>query len=267
MNNVQRRSDLPTQALGLMATLILSVGIYMAFVYVPADRVQGDAQRIFYVHVPMAWLAYLAFAVIFVGSVGYLWKRSMRMDRLARASAELGFLFTTLVLVTGSIWGRPIWNAWWSWDARLTTTLILWFIYLGYFVLRSYAGDRERGARYAAVLGIVGAIDIPIIHLSVTWWRTLHPEPIVLNTSGPNLPNSMLATLLVCFAGFTLLYIYLLVQKYRVELVRDTLAEREMTMMLNSRPHAHGSTSQVPTSPSSRSRITTPGDTVGASED
>ena len=220
---------LPT---GVAAALTLTVGVFMAFIYAPTERTQGHAQRIFYVHVPMAWLAYLAMAVVLIGSVGYLWKRSARMDRLARSSAELGFLFTTLVLVTGSLWGRPIWNAWWQWEARLTTTLILWFIYLGYFMLRAYAGDRERGARYAAVLGVIGSIDVPIIHQSVEWWRSLHPEPIVLNTSGPNLPDSMLVSLLVCFAGFTLLYAYLLLVKYRIEWARDVLYERELTAML-----------------------------------
>jgi heme exporter protein C len=237
----QQRRHLPDLVLALSTVAVLTVGIFMAFLYAPTDRVQGHAQRIFYVHVPMAWLAYLAFTVVFVGSIGYLWKRSLRMDRLARSSAELGFLFTTLVLITGSIWGRPIWGAWWSWDARLTTTLILWFIYLGYFMVRSYAGDQERAARYAAVLGIVGMIDIPIIHMSVRWWRTLHPEPVVLDTSGPNLPGSMLATLLVCFLGFTLLYVYLLVQKTRLEFVRDRLAERELTAMLATGSREHDS--------------------------
>lgn len=265
-NRTNHRSDSIVQALGLLTVVTLLVGIYMAFIYAPTERTQGDAQRIFYVHVPMAWLSYLAFAVIFVGSVGYLWKRSMRMDRLARASAELGFLFTTLVLVTGSLWGRPIWNAWWSWDARLTTTLILWFIYLGYFMLRAYAGDRERGARYAAVLGIIGAIDIPIIHQSVTWWRTLHPEPIVLDTSGPNLPDSMLWTLLVSLAGFTLLYAYLMVQKYRIEQARDTLAERELTAMLGTRQSTLATSPQPPSS-ETRPHITTPGKIAGGSED
>jgi heme exporter protein C len=227
----QRGADL---LLAFATVVVLSVGIFMAFVYAPTDRVQGHAQRIFYVHVPMAWLAYLAFTVLFIGSIGSLWKRSRRMDRLARSSAELGFLFTSLVLITGSIWGRPIWGAWWSWDARLTTTLILWFIYLGYFMIRAYAGDRERAARYSAVLGIVGMVDIPIIHMSVRWWRTLHPEPVVINTTGPNLPDSMLATLLVCFLGFTLLYVYLLVQKVRVEQVRDILADRELMALLSS---------------------------------
>jgi heme exporter protein C len=226
------RSDALTLGLGLLTVAVLTLGIFMAFVYAPTDRDQGDAQRIFYIHVPMAWLAYLAMGVVLIGSVGYMWKRSERMDRLARSSAELGFIFTTLVLITGSLWGRPIWNTWWQWEARLTTTLILWFIFIGYFMVRAYAGDRERGARYAAVLGIIGAIDVPIIHQSVKWWRTLHPEPIVLDTSGPNLPDSMLATLLVCMAGFTLLYTYLMVQKTRIEFAKDVLAERELTALL-----------------------------------
>lgn len=226
--------DRKVQVLGALAATAIFVGLAMAFLYAPTDRVQGHAQRIFYIHVPMAWLSYLAFGVIFVGSVGYVWKRDMRWDRLARSVAELGFVFTSLMLITGSLWGRPIWNTWWSWDARLTTSLILWFIYLGYFMLRTYAGDRERGARYAAILGIIGAVDIPIIHMSVTWWRTLHPEPVVVNSSGPNLPDSMLYTLLVMFVGFTLLFAYLAVQKWRVESVKDILADRELDAL--SRP-------------------------------
>lgn len=227
-----KRLELAASVLGVAAVLVLTVGIYMAFLYAPTDRVQGHAYRIVNIHAPMAWLAYLAAAVVFVGSVGYLWKRNMAMDRMARAGAELGLLFTTLTLITGSLWGRPIWGTWWEWDARLTTTLILWFIYLGYFMVRSYAGEREKGARFAAVLGIIGMIDVPIIHMSVTWWRTLHPEPVVLDTSGPNLPNSMLVTLLVCLAGFTLLFAHLLIQRIQIETVRDRLEDRELAAML-----------------------------------
>jgi heme exporter protein C len=224
--------DRVVRLLGMIAATVVFAGLAMAFLYAPTDSVQGDAQRIFYVHVPMAWLAYLSFGAIFVGSVGYVWKRDMRWDRLARSSAELGFVFTTLMLITGSLWGRPIWGTWWTWDARLTTSLILWFIYLGYFMLRAYAGDGERAARYCAILGIIGAIDIPIIHQSVTWWRTLHPEPVVLDTTGPNLPDSMLVTLMVSMLGFTLLYIYLAIQKWRIEVVRDALAERELDALI-----------------------------------
>lgn len=236
MTGVGADRDRLVQLLGFIAVSTVLGGIVMAFLYAPTDRIQGHAQRIFYVHVPMAWLAYLAYAVILVGSIGYLWKKDFKWDRLARASAELGFVFTTLVLISGSIWGRPIWGAWWQWEARLTTTLILWFIYLGYFVVRSYAGEPERAARFAAVLGIIGAIDIPIIHQSVKWWRTLHPEPVVLDTSGPNLPDSMLATLLVMFAGFTLLFGYLVIRKTQVETIRDRIADLELESMLASSP-------------------------------
>lgn len=221
---------------GLASMLVVLIAIYMAFIYAPTDSIQGHAQRIFYIHVPMAWLAYLAYGFILVGSIGFLWKRDFKWDRLARSAAELGFIFTSLVLISGSLWGRPIWGTWWQWEARLTTTLLLWFIYLGYFLVRMLVneagGNQERAARYAAVVGIVGAIDLPIIHQSVKWWRTIHPEPVVLDTSGPNLPDSMLATLLVAFLGFTLFFIYLMFLKVRLEYVKDEISERELNKLL-----------------------------------
>ena len=217
---------------GLAAAILVLVATYMAFVYAPTDAVQGNAQRIFYVHVPTAWLAYLAYGVLFVGSVGFLWKKTPGYDRLARSAAELGLVFTSMVLITGAIWGRPIWGTWWQWEARLTTTLVLWFIYLGYFMVRSFAGEPQRAARFAAVLAIVGAIDIPIIHMSVRWWRTLHPEPIVVNTTGPNLPDSMLYTLIVSFVAFTVVFAHLMIQKWHIETVRDRLAEREADFLM-----------------------------------
>ena len=234
-----RRGDLALTALGAVGFITTFIGIAMAFLYAPTDRVQGHAYRIVYIHAPVAWLAYLSVGVVFVASIGYLWKRSMLMDRFSRAAAELGFLFISLALVTGSLWGRPIWNAWWSWDARLTTTLILWFIYLGYFTLRAYAGDRERAARYGAVLGIVAMVDVPIIHQSVTWWRTLHPQPVVLKASGPNLGNDMLVTLLVCFIGLTVVFAYLLLLKVQVESVRDLLLDRDLDRTFSTDLHPH----------------------------
>lgn len=218
---------------GVLSAVILLIAIYMAFIYAPTDRFQGNAQRIFYVHVPMAWLAYLAYVVLVIGSIGYLWKRKQSFDRVARSAAELGFLFTTLVLITGAIWGRPIWGTWWQWEARLTTTLILWFIYLGYFMVRSYAGEPERAARLAGVLAVIGAIDIPIIHMSVRWWRTLHPEPIVVSTSGPSLPDSMLLTLMVSFVGFTIFFAHLMIQKWHIESARDRLVEWEADFLMS----------------------------------
>lgn len=228
-----------TTITGVVSVVLLLVATYMAFIYAPTDATQGNAQRIFYVHVPMAWLAYMAYVVLFIGSVGYLWKRSPAFDRMARSAAELGFLFTTLVLITGAIWGRPIWGTWWQWEARLTTTLVLWFIYLGYFMVRSFAGEPQSAARLASVLAIIGAIDIPIIHMSVRWWRTLHPEPIVINTGGPNLPDSMLVTLIVSFVAFTALYAHLMLQKMQIETARDRLAEREADYLM--RPAARSS--------------------------
>jgi heme exporter protein C len=192
--------------------------LYMAFIYAPTEAVQGDPQRIFYFHVPLAWLAYLAFFIVFVGSIAYLWKRDERWDVYARCAAELGVAFTTLVLITGSIWGRTIWGTWWSWDARLTSTLILWTIYVVYLMLRAYSSDRVRGARYGAILGILGFADVPIVQMSVVWWRTLHPGPVVsLDSASSNLPPSMLLALMVSLAAFTLLFGYLFRQRVRLE--------------------------------------------------
>src|SRR5918911_4723037 len=207
-----------------VATLtLIPISLGMMFLYAPTERVQGDVQRIFYLHLPLAWIAYLAFFIVFVASVAYLWKGGARWDQLAQAAAELGVVFTTLVLVTGSLWARPIWGTWWSWDARLTTTLVLWFIYVGYLMVRAYATDEQRGARYAAIVGVVGFLDVPIIHQSVTWWRTLHPEPVVAAPGGPNMPPSMLATLIVCLVAMTLLFAWLLQQRFGLEQVRAEL--------------------------------------------
>lgn len=208
---------------GFLSYGLVGVSIILIFLYAPADAVQGDVQRVFYLHLPAAWLAYLSFFIIFGSSILYLLRGTPRWDRLARSAAELGFIFTTVVLLTGSIWGRPIWGTWWTWDARLTTTLILWFIYLGYFLLRAYVTDPERGARYAAVLGIIGFVDIPIIHMSVRWWRTLHPQPVVVRAEGPDMPPEMVVTMLVTLVAFCVVYLFLLTVKYRVETTRDEL--------------------------------------------
>ena len=210
--------------LGVGTALLMVVALYLMFIYAPTDLVQGDSQRIFYIHVPMAWVAYLSAFILFVASIAFLWKGNQRWDRVGRASAELALIFTTLVLVTGSLWGRPIWGTWWTWDARLSSTLLLWFILLGYFMIRSYVGDPDRGARYAAVVGIIGFLDVPIIHMSVTWWRTMHPEPIVVRAEGPNMPGEMVLALMVSLAAFTLLYAYLMYEKLAIERAKDDIA-------------------------------------------
>ncbi|MBI2911514.1 MAG: cytochrome c biogenesis protein CcsA [Chloroflexi bacterium] len=199
------------------------VALWAIFLYAPTERVQGDVQRIFYFHVPMAWVSYLAFFVVFVASIGVATGRRPGWDAVGRSSAEVGVVFTTLVLATGSLWAKPIWGTWWTWDARLTTTLVLWFIYLGYLLLRANVPDEERAARYGAVWGIVGFIDVPIVHFSVELWRTLHPEPVVLRPDGPALPAAMLVTLLVAVVAFTLLYVLMLSQRIQLERVRERL--------------------------------------------
>jgi heme exporter protein C len=213
--------------LGVLAGLALLVALAAIFFYTPTERLQGEVQRIFYVHLPLAIGAFLAFGVVFAASVLYLWRRDARYDVWARSSAQVGVVFTTLVLITGSLWAKPIWGTWWTWDARLTTTLVLWLIYVAYLMIRSYSGESGRAARYAAILGIIGFLDVPIIRQSVVWWRTLHPGPTVVQEGGgTGMPPAMLATLAVSLAAFLLLYAYLVLQRVWVEQVRDELAAR-----------------------------------------
>lgn len=202
-------------AIGVVATYV------RAIFYTPTEAIQGPAQKIFYVHAPSAWVAFLAFGVVGLTSVLYLWLREDRLDRVAESSAEVGVVFTTVVLITGPLWGKPVWGTYWTWDARLTLTLFLWFIYVAYLVLRGAVDDRDTRARYSAVLGILGALLVPFIHLSVYLFRTLHPRPILMKPSSPSLPGEMLTTLLIAFAAFTLLYIALLRSRYNLAVERD----------------------------------------------
>jgi heme exporter protein C len=212
-----KESRIRTGLLGL--SFILFVGaLYLVFIYVPTEEMMGIVQRIFYFHVPVAWIAFLAFFIVFLGSILYLWKRESKWDVLASSSAEVGVVFTTLVLLTGPIWAKPIWGVWWMWDARLTTTLVLWLIYLAYLMVRSFATEESRGARFAAVVGIVGFIDVPIVALAITLWRTQHPGPVIFQGG---LTPPMLLTLLVCLAALTTLYCLLLIQ--RVSMKNDEI--------------------------------------------
>jgi heme exporter protein C len=206
-------------ALGILALLAVLAGLFLAFFHAPSDALQGDVQRIMYIHVPTAWVAFFAFFVVFVSSLVYLWKRLPEADRLAYASAEIGVLFTALTLIDGSIWGKPTWGTWWTWDARLTTTAILLVIYVGYLMLRSFVEEPERRARLAALVGIVGFIDVPIIYMSVLWFRTLHQPPSI-QTGGVKMPEAMLLTLLVNVGVYTLVYLFFLVKRVRLESLR-----------------------------------------------
>jgi len=191
---------------------LMVAALYMVFIYVPTDKETGAVQRIFYFHVPLAWIGFLAFLVVFVCSILYLMKRAVKWDTIASASAEVGVVFTSLVLVTGSVWAKAAWGIWWTWDARLTATLVLWFTYVAYLLLRSYVTEDSQRARLSAVLGIVGFIDVPVVALAVTLWRTQHPGAIIFEGG---LVPSMLLTLVVCIVAFTVLYIMLVVQSTR----------------------------------------------------
>ena len=194
------------RVLGWLAALGLAVGLVMAFGVAPREVTQGNVQRIMYLHVPTVLVAYLAFGIVFVASIAYLWRRDPAADRLAHASAEVGVLFTGLTIAAGAIWGKPTWGTWWTWDARLTSVAILFVMYLGYLLLRGMIEDQERGARYAAVLGIIAALDVPLIHFSVYWWRTLHQPPSMLKPGPVAMPRAILAALLVNMVAFALLY-------------------------------------------------------------
>jgi heme exporter protein C len=196
-------------------SLLLLAGVYVrALAFTPIEVNQGPAQKIFYVHVPAAWSAMLAMGLVGLASILFLLVKDPRYDRFAAASAEVGTVFSLVMLTTGPLWAKPVWGAWWTWDARLTLTLMLFFLFIGYLLLRSVVNEPGLRARYAAVVGICGLVLLPFIHLSVYLFRTLHPQPIVLKPSAPSLPPEMLITLLSSFAVFTLLYIGFVMQRY-----------------------------------------------------
>ena len=216
------------RVLGGLAALGLLLGLYTGFLYAPPDAVQGEVQRIMYLHVPLILVSYLAFFVVFVTSILYLARRSERHDAIAHSSAEIGVLFTALAIAAGSIWGRPTWGAWWTWDARLTTTTILLLIFIGYLMLRALVDDPSRGATFSAVLGIIGFLDVPIIHMSVVWWRTLHQPASVLRPGPSTVAPDMQVALYTNLAAFLLLYAYFLVKRVRLENARWELSRLRM---------------------------------------
>ena len=205
---------------GAVALMLLAAG--SIFFYAPTDALQGPVQRIFYLHVSSAIAAYGCFAVVLLGGAVYLRNESLAADRLARAGAVVGLVFTTVTLVMGMIWAKPIWGTFWTWDARLTSTLVLWIIYAGYLLVRRLAEPGRQAARFAAVVGIFGFVDVPVVHFSVTWWRTQHPGPIIVNDA---LPPEMLATFLFTMACTLALAAVMIAIRYRLE----TLADGPMT--------------------------------------
>ncbi len=194
----------PLVGVGMLAMLVGAV------VAAPRELVEGDVQRLMYIHVPSAQAMYLAFGIVFLASVMVLWRRDMRWDAVARGAASVGVMFTAFALITGALWGKPTWGVYWQWDARLTSTLVLFLVYAAYLLARAMSDPSdEQAARYSAVYAIIGFLDVPLIVMSVRWWRTLHPQPIVARLD-PQLPGSMLLVLLISTIAIFLLALWLI---------------------------------------------------------
>lgn len=210
---------------------LAAAGVIAAYVramlFTPPEAAQGLAQKIYYIHVPAALSAYLALGIVAVMSIVYLWLRDERADRLAESAGEVALVFLTAVLLTGPLWGKPVWGTWWTWDMRLTLTLFLWFLTAGYLVLRGAVDEPGMRARYSAVLGILAVLLIPFIHLSVYLFRTLHPMPIVLKPERPSLPNEMLITFVSFSVACAVLCIALVRARYRYGVERDAVRALE----------------------------------------
>ncbi len=214
--------------LPLCAAGVLLV-MYLALEWAPLESTEGHVQRIFYVHVPISWCAFVAFFVVFVASIIFLIKRDEKWDWLAVSAAELGLLMTTLSLISGIIWGRPTWGVWWVWDPRLTSTLLMWMIYVAYLMVRAYSSEVGRGSRLAAVIGIIGFADVPVVYYSVVWWQNIHPQPVV-QPGDLNLTGSMGIVLLISMLVFTLLLFYLISRRFLLEKSTSELAVMKRTL-------------------------------------
>ncbi len=210
--------------LGIASFPAVILGFYMTLIFAPTERTMGDVQRIFYIHLPLAWISFLAFFIVFIAGIMYLIKGKMHWDIIAHASAEIGVIFNILVIVSGSIWARATWNTWWTWDPRLTTMLILLLIYSGYLMIRGTEINVEKKAKISAVIGIVGFVNVPIVFMAIRWWRSMHP--VVITTTSFGLAPPMLITLMVCLGVVTLLFAYLLVYRIRIG-----MAERDLKMI------------------------------------
>ena len=218
-------------ALAAITGVMMLVNLYLIFMVAPTDSVLGHVQRVFYFHVPIAIMSFLAFFVVFIGSLMYLIKRTPKWDAVAHASAEVGVVFVTLALLTGIIWAKPVWNTWWTWEPRLTTTMILWLIYVAYLMVRSYAPSQSKGAIYAAVVGIIGFIDVPIVYYSVVWWRSIHPSPVV----GPfaqsdALDGTMALILLYSLITFIFFFAYMIVERMELRKIEEALGRIRFTL-------------------------------------
>jgi len=216
--------------LGGVLFIAMIVNLYLIFMFAPEERTMGHVQRIFYFHVPTAWVAFLAFTVVFVQSILYLWKRDRKYDLIAYCAGEIGVIFATLVLITGPIWARPVWNVWWDWSPRLTSFLVLWFIYAAYLMLHNFVEGEERSARFAAVFGIAGWVDVPLVYFSIRLWRDIHPSPVIAGGEGSGLHPDMKIAFFFSLATFTLFFFYLLIQRLNVKKSEVQLSELKKQM-------------------------------------
>ena len=209
----------------VLTGILMLVNVYLIFLVAPTDAVLGEVQRIFYFHVPIAIVSFVAFFLVFVASIGYLATRKTRWDSVAHAAAEVGVVFVSLALLTGIVWARPVWGVWWTWEPRLTTTLILWLIYVAYLMLRSYVPNKAQGALYAAGLGIIGFVDVPIVYYSVQWWRSIHPSAVVGPLADAGALEPVMQWVLFFSLGvFLLLFLYLLLERMRLRNIEDRLS-------------------------------------------
>ncbi|MGA2835186.1 MAG: cytochrome c biogenesis protein CcsA [Acidimicrobiales bacterium] len=227
------------QTVGVLALVGTAATVWLGLWVTPPDKVQGDLVRLVYIHPGVAWVAlYLAFGLAAVASVLYLWPRtrSLFWDRLAAAAVEVGVVFNVCTLISGSIWGKPTWGVWWAWDARLTSTAVLLVLFLGYMALRRVPAEPEVRARRSAFVALFAAVDIPIVHFSVDWWHTLHQGATVLNANlSPTIHGSMAWTLLLGFVALTLVFVWMLLVRYRIGVVEDWLAANELDLALTER--------------------------------
>lgn len=222
---MENKSNRFNTILGLGLFVAMLVNLYLIFLFAPEERSMGQVQRIFYFHVPSAWVAGLAFLVVFVASIGYLWKKDRKYDMLAYSAGEIGVIFASLVLITGPIWARPVWNIWWDWTPRLTLFLVLWFIFIAYLMLRNFVDSEERAARFSAVFGIIGFLDVPIVYLSIRLWRDIHPSPVIAGGEGSGLHPDMKIAFFFSLFTFTLLFIFLLKQRVQLQKTRVAISE------------------------------------------
>jgi heme exporter protein C len=227
------KEKFPFSLHSVLTLAALCVALYMIFLYAPEEMTMGEVQRIFYVHVSCAWPALLGFIIIFIASIVYLWRRTQIADEMAHATAEVGFIFCTCVLVTGPLWAKPAWGVWWTWDARLTLTFLLWLLYIAYLMLRSYLVNPGRAANLCAVVGIIGFLDVLIDYMAIRWWRTQHPQPVILGGPNSGLDPRMLATLLVSVGAFTLLFFLLVRMRLRLAGLRRELSDIRHVLAFN----------------------------------